>query len=31
MTLTLEEAKKRMEENNGNLDLNGMNITALPE
>lgn len=31
MKLTLEEAQKRMAENNGNLNLCGTPITALPE
>lgn len=31
MKLTLEEAQKRMEENNGNLNLSNTPITALPE
>lgn len=31
MKLTLEEAQKRMDENNGNLDLSETQITALPE
>ena len=31
MKLTLEEAQKRMAENNGNLNLRGTAITALPE
>lgn len=31
MKLTLEEAQKRMYENNGNLDLRGTDIAALPE
>ena len=31
MKLTLEEAQKRMAENNGNLDLSDTPITALPE
>ena len=31
MELTLEEARKRMRENNGNLDLSGTQITRLPE
>lgn len=31
MKFTLEELKKMMEENGGNLDLRGTGITALPE
>ena len=31
MKLTLEEAKAMMDRNNGNLDLRGTNITALPD
>ena len=31
MKLTLEEAKEMMDQNNGNLDLRGTNITALPD
>ena len=31
MKLTLEEAQQRMDQHNGNLDLHGMDIDALPE
>ena len=31
MKLTLEEAKVLMDQNNGNLDLSGTQITALPD
>lgn len=31
MKLTLEEAKAMMGQNNGNLDLRGTDITALPD